>query len=227
MSVSCSDVKRLLYGSNIGPSTPATFLSLCERIKSELRPEDFNPMIAIFGGVSIAAGKAFDLILFGGDWIQLCVDAGTDSKNALICLASNYDDYQAMVAYALEMGMIAGKPGTEKPILLDGKGFGDLVKEVFCKNYGGIQAMSEKWGIMLKPGLKFEPAKTRSVWRAELGYDVLIHPVTLEPCRDTDGTFLRYEGLVEASGDTGRYDAFGFIRKNGESLITPNFPKTA
>lgn len=228
MSVSASSVKKLLYGKNIGPSTPATFFSLCERRKHGILPDQFRPLIPFTGGTSMVGGEAFDILLFCGDWIHLCQDIGSDPKNAVICLASNYDHHQGMVALALEAGMMANKKGRDEAPLLSDEDFLKVVMEVFGKNYAGIQVMCEWWGVSLSPKIsELGPPVTRTTWNGRLGHDVLIHPVTLEPCCDEGGGFLRYEGLVIEGEGEKRKDAFKFIRKDGSELITSEFPKGA
>ncbi len=226
MSVSASKVQQLLYGKNSHPATPATFLSLCELHKREVRPDQFNPLIPLFGGMSMVGGDAFEVLLFSGNWIYLCQDAGSDPKNAVICLASNYDDHQGMVALALETGMMANKRNPGEGPLLSDEDFVAVVMEVFGKNYADIHAMAEKWGVALSPEVSELPApEGRTFWRGRLGHDVLIHPVTLEPCRDSDGSFLKYEGLdIGGEGEKMR-DVFVFVRQNGEKLVTSEFPK--
>ncbi len=228
MPVSSSLVKELLYGKNIAPSTPATFLSMCELHKQGIRPEEFRPLIPITGGSSVVGGDAFGVLLFCGDWIRLCEDAGSDPKNAIICLASNYDDHQGMVALALEAAMMANKKSRHGPPLMSDKDFLAVAMEVFGKNYAGIHAMCKAWGVGVGPkAAELGLPVTRTTWRGRLGHDVLIHPVTLEPCCDEDGGFLKYEGLIIDGEGEARKDAFKFTRKDGSELITSEFPKGA
>lgn len=194
-------IKELLYGKNFSLHGPADFLHLCEDWRSDIKPESFNPLIYITGGISFQVMSTDDrsgqALIFGNDWLNRCRDAGANTKNAVICLASNFDDHAGLVALSLELGMIAMKPRTPDVIRIDGKIFGEILEEVIVKNYANIQSMLNTWGVgSIKEGIVVPPKRTRSTWREELGYDVLIHPCTLEPCVGEDGSALEYGGTV-------------------------------
>src|SRR3989344_6943399 len=188
-------VKYLMYGKEFSLHGPADFLYLCEEWKPDIKPDSFNPLIPIAGGMSffVMADRAAQALVFGNDWLNQCRDMGANTKNAVICLASNFDDHMGLVALALELGMISMKPGTPDVIRIHAGTFMEIIKEVFVKDYACIQSMSKKWGIDgIKEGVEIGPKRTRSTWRKELGHDVLIHPGTLEPCKHEDGSVLEY-----------------------------------
>lgn len=227
MKGSMEILKMLGFGQNFSMGSPAACVAMFERLKGSVKPEEFNPLIPIKGGMSIFGGQdAIVGMMIVNDWINRCRDAGATSKNALLCLASNYDDHPGMVALTLEAAMIALKPSSDEGMRLTPQEFGDIVTEVYLRNWAGIYSlMSEKWGVELQPDASpGEPMKTRSAWRTALGHDVLIHPITLEPCKAPDGSVLEYCGL----GGTERRTEFHFKRIEGEvkrDLFRIDFPK--
>jgi len=190
-------LKQVRFGHSFSLASPAVCMSLYDEWAGLMKPNDFNPLIALLGGMSIVgeANRGLDALIIGNDWVNQCRKAGASTKNAILCLALNYDVYPGMVACALELGMIAAKKGTEKSIRLTRKAFLDVVLQIYGHDCAGIYTlMREKW-VEFKPGIKLPRAiKTRSAWRKELGYDVLLHPVTLKPCCDSNGVPLRYFG---------------------------------
>ena len=193
-------LKQLLYGKDFSLHGPADFLHLCENWKSDIDPDSFNPLIPITGGMSFQVmndNRSGQALIFGNDWLNQCRGVGANTKNAVICLASNFDDHAGLVALSLELGMVALKPRTPDTLRIDAETFMEIIMEVYVKDYAGIQAMSDKWGIGgVKKGIEVGLKRTRSTWRNELGYDVLIHPCTLEPCKDEDGSALEYKGTL-------------------------------
>lgn len=215
-------LKTLRYGKDFSMGSPAACIAMFERLKPDIKPESFNPLIVLKGGISVIGGEyATDGIMIANDWINRCQDAGATTKNAILCLAANYDDHPGMVALALEAAMICTKSGTAEGVKLTLEEFADIAVEVYFRDWAGIRTlMTDTWQMALKPGANpGEPMKTRSVWRKELGYDVLIHPVTLEPCRAADGSILKYCGL----GGTEKRTEFHFRRMEGDQERNDTF----
>ena len=221
-------LKQMLYGKDFSLHGPADYLHLLGERESEIKPESFNPMIPITGGMSFITDADFGMqaLLFGGDWIHRCGDAGADTKHAVICLASNFDDHAGVVALSLELAMVSLKPGTDEKIRIGAETFLEIIKEVYAKNYAGIQTMASEWGLgPVKDGIVLTEKRTRSTWRGEFGYDVLIHPRTLEPCKDEDGSVLEYGGTVH-DHDSDKC-SFKFIRRaTGHEFLSPAFLPT-
>lgn len=213
---------RLAQGEDLRVTSPAECIALYDQWAPAMRAHDFNPLIPIFGGMSMVGSHApgLDGLLVGNSWINFCVDAGANTKNAVICLAANYDRYTGMVALALELAMIAHKQGTDEKIKLSDDDYMDVVLQVYGNNFGAVyDLMHEKWNVTMKPGAPLPAAlKTRSVWRKELKYDVLIHPVSLEPCRAEDGTPLLYDGTVLV--DHKREFSFAQVDDSGKKIKT-------
>jgi len=220
-------VKVFMYGKNFSLYAPADVFFIYEEWKTHIPADAFNPLIPIVGGMSFVTGhdrdnRALEAVLFGEDWLNKCREAGVGTKNALICLASNFDDQMGMAALSLELAMIANKPKTHAKVRIDFETYIEIVEEIFAKDYAGVRLMAEKWGVVIKEGFEFEPKKTRSDWREKLGHDVLIHPATLQPCKDDDGSVLEYAGVAhdEATGKC----SFKFIRRaTGEEVLSPTF----
>lgn len=219
-------LKYLMYGKEFSLHGPADFLHLCEEWKPDIKPDSFNPLIPLTGGMSfqvINNDRSGQALVFGNDWLNRCLDEGANTKNAVICLASNFDDHMGLVALSLELGMVALKPRTPDTIRIDTKTFMEILEEVFVKNYAQIQSMSDEWGIGgVKEGLEIGPKRTRSTWREELGYDVLIHPCTLEPCKDEDGSVFEYGGTIH-DHDSDKC-SFRFTHHvTGKEILSPAF----
>lgn len=194
-------LRHLMFGGDHGAGTPADAYYIFREFTGQIRPEQFHPFICFTGGFSVIAdspgsGKELAAILIGNDWINLCQKQGANTKNALICLASNFDDNMGMVALALELAMIATKERTHPSVKLSDEDHHAVISAVFVKNLGGIQAMASEWGIGLKEGLATDQKRSADDWEIELGYPVLIHPATLTPCTSADGTVLEFAGVV-------------------------------
>lgn len=222
-------MKTLMFGQDFELHAPADVFFLYNEWKSSIKADAFNPLIHITGGMSFVTGhdeenRSLQAVMFSQDWLHKCQALGAGTKNAAICLASNFDDQMGIVAMSLEMAMIATKPRTDPAVRIDLKVFVEIVNEIFLKDYAGIKtAMSEEWGVRVKEGLEISPKRTRSTWREELGYDVLIHPLTLEPCKDGDGSVLEYHGTVQDK--TMDKCFFKFTRRaTGEEILLPSFP---
>lgn len=222
-------VKKLMFGQDLTLHASADVFLLYDTWKTSIKAEEFRPLIPITGGVSFVSGqdednRSLQAILFGEDWINRCREVGGGTKNALICLASNFDDQMGMSALALELAMIATKPKSHENVRIDIQTYFEIVEEIFFKDYAGICSVAQKWGITFKEGFQPEPKKTRSVWREELGYDVLIHPKTLEPCRDVrNGSILEYTGAVRGKFSDKCY--FTFVRRaTGQLIMSDTFP---
>jgi hypothetical protein len=207
-------LKLLLFGKNTSLESAADTFYVYDRWAPGIKPEQFNPFVWMSaGGMSFLSNGDLDGenamrgLTIGNDWLWQCHRAGASTKNALICLASNFDEHMGMVALALELAMIATKPRTPSEIRLEEKAHLDVIKEVFIKDYANIQRMADRWGIGIREGHGKDGARTRSAWRKELGHDVLIHPVTLLPCTDTDGSILHYKG-ADGNKETGCFFHF-------------------
>jgi hypothetical protein len=192
-------LQMLFFGEASGFATPADAIYVYEHWAPGIKPEKFNPFAFMQrGGFSFISNgdgdgdNALRAISMSSSWMWKCHAAGASPKNSIIALASHFDQEPGMVALALELAMVAAKPRTPPEIALDRETHSDIVDEVFVKNYAGIQSMADHWGIGLREGTRIERARTRSTWREELGHDVLIHPATLEPCKNADGIPLIY-----------------------------------
>ncbi|MCR4333428.1 MAG: hypothetical protein NUV60_00160 [Patescibacteria group bacterium] len=219
-------LKQLLYGKDFSLHGPADFLHLCEEWKADIKPESFDPLIPLTGGMSfqiVNDNRSGQALVFGNDWVNQCIRAGANTKNAVICLASNFDDHMGLVALSLELGMVALKPRTPDGLRIDANTFMEILNEVFVKDYAHVQRMSSEWGVDgIKEGIEIGPKRTRSIWRDELGYDVLIHPVTLEPCRHEDGSALKYNGTIHSSSEDKCHFAFEH-HTTGEEVLSQVF----
>lgn len=208
-------------GQDLYVKSPAECLALFNQWAPEMKPTVFNPLIPLTSGTSFVSSQTpgLDALLVGLDWINFGVEAGASVKNTLICLAANYDTNAGMVACALELAMIAHKPKTDESLRLSMDDYMAVVFQVYGNNYAGIyELMKDEW-VEFKPNAPIPPAiKTRSVLKKELGHDVFVHPVTLEPCRDEDGIPLIYDATC-----------FGFSRvsDNGRPKWphSPMFPE--
>ncbi|MSU74299.1 hypothetical protein EXS57_00800 [Candidatus Kaiserbacteria bacterium] len=219
-------LKELLFGKNFSLHGPADFLHLCDYYKKEIEPGSFSPLVPLTGGVSLLSGddRGLQVLLFGSDWLAMCREVGADTKNAVLYLASHFDDHAGIAALSLELAMIAMKEGTNEKVMIDFKTYADIVNEIFVKNYAGIQSMSDTWGIGgIKEGVEIGPKRTRTDWRDTLNYDVLLHPATLEPCRDDDGSILEYDGTVHDQ-TTGKCSFLFTRRAIQEQIHTQIFP---
>ena len=231
MKGSVDFLKALRHGQgrDLRMESVAACLQKYDLWAGRMDPTDFNPLIPIFGGMSMVGshGPGLDGLLIGNDWVNFCADTGANTKNAVICLAANYDKFPGMVACSLELAMIAHKKGTDEKIRLSSDDYMGVVTQVYGNNFGRIyDLMKADWHAEFKPSAKLPVAlKTRSVWQKELGYDVLIHPITLEPCRATDGTVLMYDGqfFVDDKWILG-FSHPGSQAKTMELMQTPNFP---
>ncbi len=225
-------MKTLIHGRDFTFHSPADVIHLYDKWRSEIFADAFNPLAPFMGGISAVMGhnegnRSLQALLCGQDWLDLCRLDGAGTKNAVLCLASNFDDQKGIVALALELGMIATKPRTAPDIKIDVAVFSEIFHEIFLKDYAGILSMSEKWGVGIREGLEVAPKRTRSTWRQKLGYDVLIHPCSLEPCKGKDGGFaLEYRGTtIMGEGEESSRAYFEFTsRDTGEKIKFPNFP---
>lgn len=217
---------RAGQGQNLTVSSPAACMGKYDMWASRLDPNDFTPLIVIRGGMSIVGshGRGLDALLIGNDWINQCLKAGASVKNSIICLAANYDLDPGMVACALELAMVANKDGTDETMRISRDEYLDTVLQVYGNDYASIyKLMNEKWDVQFKPGAKIPPAiKTRSIWRKESGHDVLIHPVTLEPCRARDNSVLWYDGIAPQGFEFSQHRATSGIVV--EQFTTEDFP---
>jgi hypothetical protein len=176
-------------------ASPAECISKYDAWAGELDPGKFNPFLR--GRISLVGGRALDAILVGNKWINACADADAGTKNALLCLAANYDESPGMIACVLEIAMIAGKPKTHRDIYLSDDHFWEMIIQIYGNDWAGIRTrMGERWGVELPPETPIpKKLKTRSAWRAELGHDVLIHPKDLLPCHSSEGVIFDYRGI--------------------------------
>lgn len=221
-------LRTLIFGSNITAESSADVFYLYAKWKDQIKPEAFHPLIPFTGGMSFVTGhdeenRSLQAVMFGEDWINKCLKRGATTKNALICLASNFDDCTGIAALALELALISNKPKTHESIRIDIRTYVEIVDEIFLKDYAGVRtAMAERWGVGIKEGAEIAPKRTRSTWREELGYDILIHPLTLEPCKHGDDTILEYHGLTLLEG--GKTPFFKFVHHgNGEEVLSREF----
>ena len=151
MNVPTSFVKRIVFGQDFNLRGVADVIHFYEQWRSKISANDFHPLIPITGGFSFVAGGSLEAMVIGNDWVNLCSDAGAGTKNAVICLASNFAHDMNMVALALEIGMIGHKASTDTKIRLSRPEYLDLINEVFGKNYANIQSMADKWSVSLNP----------------------------------------------------------------------------
>jgi hypothetical protein len=199
-------MKTLMYGKNLMAEASADIFYLYTAWKDVIHPDAYHPLIPIVGGISMVTGhdpenRSLQAVMFGEDWIHKCRKQGASTKTSLICLAANFDDSPGIAALALELAQVANKPRTAESIRIDLKTYAEIVDEVFLKDYAGVRTlMSDEWGVGIKEGFEIPPKRTRSTWREELGYDVLIHPETLEPCKGEDGSVLEFKGVEIGEG---------------------------
>lgn len=226
MDSTTSIAKTLLFGKDFRLASPADCLFVLEQFKNEVSPDCFNPLIPVTGGSSlVGGGRNVEAMLVCDDWLRRCHDAGISSKDAVIGLAAHFDDHMGMVALALEMASVLLKPNTDPRLKLDMHDYGKILDEIFGRNYAGIQAMAEKWGIRIKPEHKPEPPQARSYWRKKLGHDVLMHPGNHMPCKLPDGTALVYQGIIEEATESGACEFKFTLPSNNGTLTRSTFPR--
>lgn len=214
-------------GEDLRITSPADCVHKYDDWAPTLSPYNFNPLIPIHGGWSFVGenNHALNALLVGNDWLHQCRDAGAGVKNAILCLAMNYDASPGMVACALEIAMIATKKTSHFRVRLTMKKFAQIVHQVYGNDYAGIYTeMNQKWDVQYKPDALLPPKrKTRSQWRAELGHDVLIHPATLRPCTGSDGIVVEYHRTVCDAPDGATRFSFTH-RQSGTAFSSRNFP---
>ncbi len=222
-----SIAKKLLFGQDFTFHGAADIFHLFNDWKTSISPESFNPLIGVTGGMSLVAVSGDDpstrALLFGGDWVRKCRSVGATTKNSLICLASNFDDSIGLAALTLEFALIAKKERTAESLRIDLDTYLEIVHEIFIKDYAGVLSMAEKWNVRVVEWVEGSSKRTRSTWREELGHDVLIHPVTLEPCKHADGSTMMFNGTIHKMDEDRCYFSFTHSA-TGEEILMPDFP---
>lgn len=215
-------LKRLVTGQDFQLKSSATCLYLFEKVGEKIRPEQFNPLIPITGGMSLLAldSPMSSAVFAANDWIYSCLRTGATAKNAIISIAANFDELPGMVSFALEIAQIAQKD-SKGGRLLEVNDYFDIVCALYFRDWGGIYGlMSVTWGVVLNDPSDLPPSPAcdrRSEIAKSLGHDVLIHPISLKPCADEHG-ILDFKG-VETVGD----DAFfTFQNKIGNVVRVPD-----
>jgi hypothetical protein len=219
-------MKTLMFGSSRTIEASADMFYLYETWKGKIKPGAYSPLIPITGGISMVTGhdennRSLQALMFGEDWIHRCREQGATTKTALICLASNFDDCMGIAALALELAQIANEERTHESVRIDLKTYAEIVNEIFLKDYAGVRtAMADEWNVGVKESTEIPLRRTRSIWRKELGFDVLIHPATLEPCKNDHGV-LEYRGILLR--ETPQKPFFQFTDRAGREILSREF----
>jgi hypothetical protein len=224
-----SFLKKMIFGEDFRISSPADVMYVLDEWKEEITAKKFKPLIYLTGGISLVddSGKELVAMIVCNDWINICHKVGATVKGSCTCLAFNFDEHQGLVALAMEIASVSLK---EKSFhRMTKTEFLEFIEDVFVRNVGNIAEMATTWGVEIKPEGDSTPAKSRTFWKEKLGHDVLIHPITLEPCTDEFGKFLHFEGIVtEKSTETESEQCmFKFTTEDGKEFLTKHFPKTS
>lgn len=211
------------------PPTVVKCLESFDLWAGRLDPNEYTPLIGITGGQSAVSNIANEVnaLLMGMTWIDLCIEQGATRKNALLALAANYDTYPGIIACSLELAMLCKRGGS-----ISRDEYIEIILQVYGNDWGAIQTlMCEQWRRMSNTAPIPPRLKTRSLWRQELGHDVLLHPTTLAPCAHPGGIPYLYEGLV--ANTVLEEWQLGFIfqgipgKASPSSLRTNSFPSVA
>ena len=188
-----------------------------------LNPRAFRPLAPLVGGMSLlrVGEKPFASVMVANAWINHVRETGVPAKNAIEAIALNGDHYPGLVALALEVAAMSLKPRTPPEMALSIEDYLDLAERLFVTDVGGLYTLMHlEWSAKRNPDRPSVTApKTRSVWKAELGHDVLIHPADLLPCRNHRG-YLEYCG-TRASGS---WAQMRFLLPSGEFIETTDLP---
>ncbi len=192
-------------------------------------PRQYQPLLPLTGeGVSLVyLGKSNKInpsglaLYVAGDWVKHSLKAGATVKNSLLCLAANFNHSAAIPMLALYIAMTLSNGKGHGSMAFSPDDYFDLVEMIYIGNVGNSYDLFHKdWKVERKPGVQYtSPPKSRREWMDELGHDVFLHPVDLQPCRNAAGPLELLTISI-----TNNSEVFFFQKKDGSSFQTSEFP---